>query len=315
MSSSVEAAIVAGLTFKRDSLDGVVIGFTLMLYDYVLNLGDEVELIWTQRYSSTVLAYAVLRYLGITYAIALVVDTISPPMSVDARAAVYLIEPITQDILIILLQGLLALRVWILYDKSKKLGFYLLIGYIAAQAISLTTGIMNWAVTPKDFENGHPYQAYGLAWTFPAANGALIGYETVLSILVLFHASKNLPIDFWRFPLGSARCIASIIVRDNLIYFLVALGELIGSSFSGWNLPGGRALAYWGVEHVLQITFLTMIGPWLILSLRRNFNHDAGIETKDYSSPELGNMMFQEGVIPSLGTGGSSSATQYVERV
>ncbi|EIW74249.1 hypothetical protein CONPUDRAFT_147860 [Coniophora puteana RWD-64-598 SS2] len=203
------------------------------------------------------------------------VDVINPTMSLNAygylyavitsqlttyrllttEAAVYLIGPISQDILIALLQA-----------------------------------------------DGNPYIGSGMAWTSPAANGALIGYESLLSLLAIYHACKHFPQMLRKTPAGSTRSIASVAIRDNLVYFFVALAELIGSVFSSWIFPINTALEYWGIQHILQFVFLTMIGPWMILSLRKY--HERDIEGRILDGDhELLTIVFQKGSLSASETG------------
>jgi len=104
--------------------------------------------------------------------------------------------------------------VYLLFKMHKGLGYCLLAGYAVAQTIGWTTGILNWVSTTTGTSEN-------LAWTSPVENSALLAYEFVLCGLAVRFAFKNVPRDFWRHPADSTKCIVSIVVRDNFIYFFV----------------------------------------------------------------------------------------------
>ena len=215
-------------------------------------------------------------------------------------AAIFLVQLISQNILVFLLQAMLSLRVWILFGKSGKLRWFLLCTFFLAQAVNLIASMFYWVVIPREFADGNAYSLDGLEWTSPAGSLALLSYEILLSILAVCYALKNLPRNFWQDPAGSTRMVASITVRDNLVYFFVALAELVGNIFSNMVMPIDTAIAYWGIEHILQITFLTMIGPWMILDLRKQNKID--LDGRTSRDVELSDLMFRGGIIPSTDT-------------
>lgn len=52
-----------------------------IIYDFMLTLGQEVELVWMQRWSLMSILYLSVRYLGIVYAIIEIFDSV-PTISV-----------------------------------------------------------------------------------------------------------------------------------------------------------------------------------------------------------------------------------------
>ncbi|EIW78007.1 hypothetical protein CONPUDRAFT_157174 [Coniophora puteana RWD-64-598 SS2] len=47
----------------------LVAAFAMMSYDYVLNLGLEIDIIWAKKYTQMTLLYAMLRYVGLMYGV------------------------------------------------------------------------------------------------------------------------------------------------------------------------------------------------------------------------------------------------------
>ncbi|KAG2359090.1 hypothetical protein BDR07DRAFT_1415981, partial [Suillus spraguei] len=47
----------------------IIASFIVVTYDWVLTLGQEVELVWRQRWSLMTVLYLAVRYLGIFYVV------------------------------------------------------------------------------------------------------------------------------------------------------------------------------------------------------------------------------------------------------
>jgi len=58
---------LATYVFRTNCVDAAVL--SLALYDYLLNVGFEVEFIWGKRFSWLTLAYILLRYIGLVYVV------------------------------------------------------------------------------------------------------------------------------------------------------------------------------------------------------------------------------------------------------
>lgn len=60
----------------------LVASFTAVVYDWALTFGQELELIWKQRWSHMTILYLSVRYAGLPYAIAIVLSGL-PSVSVS----------------------------------------------------------------------------------------------------------------------------------------------------------------------------------------------------------------------------------------
>ncbi|KAG1779003.1 hypothetical protein EV702DRAFT_1089394 [Suillus placidus] len=56
----------------------------VVVYDWVLTLGQEIELIWRQRWSLMTVLYLVIRYIGIPYSVTSVLLGIPLVSATDA---------------------------------------------------------------------------------------------------------------------------------------------------------------------------------------------------------------------------------------
>jgi len=126
-------------------------------------------------------------------------------------------------------------------------------------------------------------------WAFPATSFAVLGFDIILCALALQHAVKCLPAAFWRAPLQAAAGLASVIVRDNLVYFFLTLIAMTLSAIDFVPIIT-NSIIFNSIYPIPQMMLLTMIGPWMIISLRRNF--DSGTGEGGPHSHELSSVAF-----------------------
>ncbi|KAG1811626.1 hypothetical protein EV424DRAFT_121081 [Suillus variegatus] len=68
----------------------IVAAGIVVAYDWVLTLGQEIELIWRQRWSLMTVLYLIIRYIGIPYS---VVNILLTMPSVSLTDAVSILQP------------------------------------------------------------------------------------------------------------------------------------------------------------------------------------------------------------------------------
>ncbi|KAG1786670.1 uncharacterized protein HD556DRAFT_1539467 [Suillus plorans] len=66
-------------SFETKLFDGVMV-----VYDWVLTLGQEIELIWRRRWSLVTVLYLIIRYVGIPYSVVHVLQYIRLVSLTDA---------------------------------------------------------------------------------------------------------------------------------------------------------------------------------------------------------------------------------------
>ncbi|KIK37486.1 hypothetical protein CY34DRAFT_455144 [Suillus luteus UH-Slu-Lm8-n1] len=57
------------IDFQLISSCWIVAGSVVVVYDWVLTIGQEIELIWRQRWSLMTVLYLVIRYIGIPFSV------------------------------------------------------------------------------------------------------------------------------------------------------------------------------------------------------------------------------------------------------
>jgi len=173
------------------------------------------------------------------------------------------------------------MRVYILYEKEKKTLIVLAVGFLVSQAMNILNSVLSFIYVPGNIApvraSGVKFYEYSapssMLWTFPAINGTELAYEILLIGLAIRYSIKHIPRHFWISPWTSTGILAAAVVRDNLVYFLISvLG--IGFQMFIYIPSAGHSIIYGSVAQVLQIVFLCMIGPWMVLSLCSHYERD-----------------------------------------
>ncbi|EIW86016.1 hypothetical protein CONPUDRAFT_133662 [Coniophora puteana RWD-64-598 SS2] len=198
---------------------------------------------------------------------------------------------------------MMSIRVYVLLGRPMTILVVLGMCFAATQIFSITSSIFFFApgsvywseaqLLSIDFCNDDI--PTNRDWTYPAYCMTVLAYEVILCALALRHAFKNLSVSAWREPARAAVGLGSIIVRDNLVYFFIVLVSLTLSSVN--FVPAlSNSIAYVGLEKLMQLTLVTMVGPWMIISLRKSY--EKGAAAGIHSSSEL-TMSFAAAAMPS----------------
>ncbi|KAI0788006.1 hypothetical protein C8Q74DRAFT_1366795 [Fomes fomentarius] len=117
-----------------------VASMALLVYDWQLTLGDEVNMIWMSNARVSKLLYLWIRYFGIAaHAFMLnflLVANPSEAVSDSFCNAATKVEIAAPTIIWWSVEFVFALRVWILYRRSRKLLIFLAVMYIASISVS-----------------------------------------------------------------------------------------------------------------------------------------------------------------------------------
>ncbi|EIW75242.1 hypothetical protein CONPUDRAFT_77485 [Coniophora puteana RWD-64-598 SS2] len=268
--SSPEAFISVSVAWQSSNYAQCAMGF-LVVHDYLINIGDE------------------LRYGGLFYAISDLVIIWSFGIRDSSMQEVWLNEQSTPDaILLLSLNGMIALRVYAMSGRPKFLLVVLLSLFIAVQVLNIVStavvvsGMHDFIVIPPGTcDVPSTLTASRLAL---ASECAVLLYELILLILGLSRFAVHVR-ETWRASSGLPRGrLMNVMMRDNSFYFLALAGSMIASAFgslqsslgvSGVNLFAGllnnvTALAAIGViTDVLPWYQTCLLGPTMMLSIRR----------------------------------------------
>ncbi|KAG1775264.1 hypothetical protein EV702DRAFT_453665 [Suillus placidus] len=131
-----------------------------IMYDWVLTFGQEVELIWRQRWSLMTFLYLGVRYVGIAYVVIVMLVDVPTISTTDAVSRiVYTAVYWTADVVDVILGVIMITRLHAMYQRSRKVLIYLVVIFVAiriANAVIAATITMH--VAGEEFILSGTYQ-------------------------------------------------------------------------------------------------------------------------------------------------------------
>ncbi|KAF9552818.1 hypothetical protein CPC08DRAFT_754541 [Agrocybe pediades] len=214
---------------------------SIALYDYVITFGQEVELIWLERWSVVKVLFLANRYYALT-------SVIWDYYGIFDLAASTKVRPICESFSIwqgvtniavnALAQGILQLRIYALYPDNKRVLGLMVSTFVASIAAS---SALSWRqIIPALSEGAQaggqlctvelpPFKFKQLVWV------PMLIFETLLFFLACVKGYQN----FDRKPFGpflfhrSCQRLADVLFRDSVIYF-AAIGATHITCFLVW---------------------------------------------------------------------------------
>ncbi|KAG2095456.1 uncharacterized protein F5147DRAFT_400925 [Suillus discolor] len=116
----------------------------VVVYDWALTLGQEIELIWRQRWSPMTLLYLVIRYTGIPFSVAYVLSGMPLISLTDAVSNItnYVMN-VTNVVMAAMLGIVMIARLYAMYQGSKMMLIFLVIIFLAVNiACGVIAGIV-----------------------------------------------------------------------------------------------------------------------------------------------------------------------------
>ncbi|KAL4071465.1 hypothetical protein V8B97DRAFT_476915 [Scleroderma yunnanense] len=201
-----------------------VVPSALMLYDFAITLDKEVEYIWKKSMSIVSLIYFMLRYFG-TIFVLFYTGVLVRYWHAQGQANNY-IFPVTQIwpqvVANWLVHVILQMRLYVLYNRSKKVIFVVVLGFVIEVASTLVT-----MIRISIFEANNLFNQKVSFTGFPAteAINIYINYAGVfLYECLLFFFALWAGIQCSRCPSvtrGIGARLRVILIQGNVVYFLV----------------------------------------------------------------------------------------------
>ncbi|EIW78789.1 hypothetical protein CONPUDRAFT_74392 [Coniophora puteana RWD-64-598 SS2] len=181
----------------------------------------------------------------------------------------------------IILQGMLSVRIYVLFGRSAAVLLALGSCFVIAQLLKI--GFNSW------FLSSGPTSLYEFGflsinfcvqdvpvnrvWTYLADGTTMLVFEIILCAFALRYAFKSLEDPFWKSPTRSVVSLGSVIVRDNLVYFFIALvNTVLIAVYDSPNVV--ISVAYSCISLICLTILWALVGPWMIISLRKSYNRD-----------------------------------------
>ncbi|KIK47974.1 hypothetical protein CY34DRAFT_8622 [Suillus luteus UH-Slu-Lm8-n1] len=264
----------------------VVASSVAVIYDWVLSFGQEVDLIWSQRWSFMTFLYLSVRYIGIPYVTLSILlslptfsasDVLGTPSLYDFEQLVMNFALNWSSFIVNAMLGVIMIaRLYAMHQKSKRVLIFVVVVFSAITiACGVFVGILDKNTSAEEIIFSGNYQC---DFTIQESAQSLVPKTwvlgTVWEIVALFLAVWVGVKDFRSQPsTGSVMgdCL-SVLMKTHMLYFasFVAsscfhLGDfspkMENSSSVGGQVYDG-SLMFWGLVQMF------VLGPRLILSVR-----------------------------------------------
>ncbi|KAG2081680.1 hypothetical protein BD769DRAFT_702126 [Suillus cothurnatus] len=112
----------------------------VVVYDWVITLGQEIELIWRQRWSLITVLYLAIRYIGIPYSVMSILINI-PFVSVKSAVRINMFYALngTNVIVTAMLGVIMIVRLYAMYQRSRMILVFLVVVFLA---VNIACGVI-----------------------------------------------------------------------------------------------------------------------------------------------------------------------------
>ncbi|KAG2355922.1 hypothetical protein BDR07DRAFT_1424820 [Suillus spraguei] len=120
-----------------------VAALVVVVYDWALTFGQEVELIWRQRLSPMTVMYLGVRYLGILYATLSMLWNVPATSLTDTKCfIVYVVWNWICAVAFAMLWVITITRLHAMYQRSRKILIFLIVTFLAVNIFSVMVAVM-----------------------------------------------------------------------------------------------------------------------------------------------------------------------------
>ncbi|TDL17545.1 hypothetical protein BD410DRAFT_794241 [Rickenella mellea] len=260
---------LVGRGLVEDSLNGLnsvkfyaVASATILYYDYLATLPEEMRRIWTARFSGATLLFLLNRYIPVFGYIPVLYALFDPPWTITKFAPfIGAMTTLGQVVLVVIL----VLRTYALYQRN----IWVLIFTLSVGLTSI--GISTWAavVMTGELFSFHPFglcapttgvheDQLKFSWTAIFAFDYVIFMLTICRTILLRRAQRNA---------GTRSSLATLIMRDGIVLCAVNIGNFVyfakapGGVFLFQQTTGSNSM----LTHIVSSTMMSR----LLLNLRQ----------------------------------------------
>ncbi|KAG1767125.1 hypothetical protein EDD22DRAFT_327785 [Suillus occidentalis] len=284
----------------------IVAASVVVVYDWVLTIVQEIELIWRQRWSLMTVLYLVIRYIGIPYSVARVLQMMPLVSLTDAVSNIlYYATNGTNVVVTAMLGVIMIVRLHAMYQRSRPMLIFLVIiflvvnitcaviGVIALTHLALEELILSGMSACGEFYDGSSELLVSIIWTLTSF------WEILALCLSLWIAMKHFR-DLRRLGPSTGSTIGDcfrVLIQSHVLYFASFAGvsclELIGLSPAFLHSPSVGVQVFTGILQILLAVQMFVLGPRLILSVRE---YHATLVADSDADIEMNSIVFQEHV-------------------
>ncbi|KAG1759220.1 hypothetical protein EDD22DRAFT_956127 [Suillus occidentalis] len=282
----------------------------VVVYDWVLTIGQEIELIWRQRWSLMTVLYLVTRYIGIPYSVVNVLVTM-PLVSLTDAHNDYIGNILnyalnwTNIVMTAMLDVIMIARLYAMYQGSRTMLIFLVITFLSVNiccAVLAAIGFMN-VVAEEIMLSGLHMCNYNYEGDVQLQMSMVWMLNTVWEVLVLcvsiWIAVKHFR-DLRRLGPSTGSIVGDyfrVLIQSHVLYFASFAGvscfQLINISPALSNSNPAAVLIFGSIRFVLVVVQMFVLGPRLILSVRE---YHAKLIADSDAEISMNSIVFQEHV-------------------
>jgi len=189
------------------------------VYDYILTLHLEIELIWFSQWSYTKVLFLVFRYMTfIEMALALHNQTF-PNLSAGTCKATYPAQMWLMIFQAIIAEIILAIRTWAVWNRNKTVGILLVVSILASSALQfflLNKFIQSLQYAPPLYQGSRGCSIVNADTTLWGNYAILTAIEAIFLVLMVTSAVRS-------FRESNRGRFSFIIHRDGIIFYVYLL--------------------------------------------------------------------------------------------
>ncbi|KAG1767929.1 hypothetical protein EDD22DRAFT_270096 [Suillus occidentalis] len=278
----------------------------VVVYDWALTVGQEIKLFWRQRWSLMTVLYLVIRYIGIPYSVANVLQS-TPHVSLTDAVSNILWYAInwTNVVMAAMLGVIMIARLHAMYQGSRTMLLFLVIIFLAVNiacmvlaAIALKIYVAEEVILSgihvcDGYPEGNFELLASMVWMLNTV------WEVLALCLSVWIAVKHFR-DMRRLGPSTGSTIGDcfrVLIQSHVLYFASFAGvsclQLIGISPAFLNLSSTGVEMLNGILQVLIFVQMFVLGPRLILSVRE---YHAKLVASSDADTSMNSIVFQEHV-------------------
>ncbi|KAI0356920.1 hypothetical protein OH77DRAFT_1588791 [Trametes cingulata] len=283
-----------------------VAGYSWFLLDFIMLLPTEIQFVWTTKWNLSKLLFLWVRFFGIVLLTVNIAVTLTGNHSVKVCEFYFYWEGTAGSLMLYSVEIILQLRIYAMYHKNKWLALFNAAFFFSEITVMLI--VYNYGIsvgttlaTPPGLTG-----CYGIttSYLFSIWIPGLI-FEMWLVVLAIWkaieRAREGIVVN------GQRLDLLALLIRDNVIYFVVIALGLLTNTIMWFAAPDGLAPAAVSLSHASMI----VSGTRLLLNLFEAFHrrvHRArtttGLVTEDASTLPTFRAAKREGVSARSGTVG-----------
>jgi len=278
---------------------------TIIVYDHIITLDDEIRLIWKSRWSLGKALFLISRYYNVFIVAFNTAVLFLPSASVQFCFAWLRWQAVTGVLVYGTTEIILMLRLHAMYGQSKKLVGLMAPAFVLLLLVELVILVMS-SLAQEGEVNADPHEILPmyvciLQNTWPLSYLywlPFLVFETMLFTLALVRGVKSYLDHELRlvFDRGKAMRAMEVLLRDSILYFLLIFSAFL-VNFLCWVIADGRLGE---IPVAFCVSMSSVMSQRLLLNIRKNFEERSagGPECEDETD-----LLTLTAATPTFGTG------------